>query len=67
MAETKEEIRMMREAYFAMKQVSYQRRLALVSIDDVLGDPSLSPEERLDKISKVIELSGMKQKEVEPT
>jgi hypothetical protein len=39
----------------------------LVSIDDVLGDPSLSPEERLDKISKVIELSGMKQKEVEPT
>lgn len=57
---------MMKEAYYAMKSVNYQRRQAMVSIDLVLNDPSLSPEEKLDKISKVIEISGMKSAEYTP-
>lgn len=49
-----------KEAYYALKQLAYQRRVALVAIDSVLSNPSLSPEERLDQISRVLEMSGMK-------
>jgi hypothetical protein len=49
-----------KEAYYALKQLAYQRRIALVAIDKFHSDPSLSPEERLDQISKVLEMSGMK-------
>lgn len=53
------------EAYYAMKSVNYQRRVAMAQIEVACNEPSLSPEERLDKISNILEISGMKARDIQ--
>jgi hypothetical protein len=52
-----------RESYYAVRELAYNRRLVLVAIDKAISNFADSPDERLDKVSKILEFAGMKSRE----